>query len=605
MKSKIKNYLTGIWGIEVLVFLFLLPIIFLGYYQALNNEFVEIGAGTFDALLNKEKYIKGMIYYESQDISKYIYTNTNNLEDISEIKYDNEKFIGPSNYSDIFYILINKETGEYTTNDQDLFQDIPYGSETRELIEKETEKYIEEYGFISVRIDNEEKNNYYVKTTLDSLEEGKIEGSTDEFKKNNYSNIKNYVEIYYRAPSVYFYLIKTESITAKTLIAATILTAILFLKLVINLLFNRKNLHLEIRVFKNLFYVLKYGLKYKNTRNKILLSFGIAIGVILIYLYLVAGIRSENILVTFLTRYPFKGTLILILIPLITVLYSLKKSLDISIINDGLKKINSGDFEYTLDDIGEREVRELVDNINKIKTGYKIALNEQVKNEKIKTELISSVSHDLKTPLTSIINYVNILNNKNITEQERTDYLRILEKNSRRLQSLIEDLFEISKLNSGKMKIEKSKLDIISLIYQGVGEYSSLYEEKNIEFKVNSNVEEVFLDLDGKLISRVFENIIVNALKYSLPNTRVYVDVIDKENIVEIVFKNIANYEMNFNVEEMFERFVRADKSRNSSVEGSGLGLAISKSIVELHNGSIDIEVEGDMFKIFLLLPKI
>ena len=186
-----------------------------------------------------------------------------------------------------------------------------------------------------------------MKTTLDSLEEGKIEGSTDEFKKNNYSNIKNYVEIYYRAPSVYFYLIKTESITAKTLIAATILTAILFLKLVINLLFNRKNLHLEIRVFKNLFYVLKYGLKYKNTRNKILLSFGIAIGVILIYLYLVAGIRSENILVTFLTRYPFKGTLILILIPLITVLYSLKKSLDISIINDGLKKINSGDFEYT------------------------------------------------------------------------------------------------------------------------------------------------------------------------------------------------------------------------------------------------------------------
>ncbi|WP_330654146.1 HAMP domain-containing sensor histidine kinase [Caproiciproducens sp. MSJ-32] len=357
-------------------------------------------------------------------------------------------------------------------------------------------------------------------------------------------------------------------------------------------------------MFKNLFYVLKYGLKYRNTRNKILLSFGIAIGVILIYLYLVAGIKNENILVTFLTRYPFKGTLILILIPLVTVLYSLKKSLDISIINDGLKKIYSGDFDYTIDDIGEREVRELVENINKMKTGYKIALKEQVKNEKIKTELISSVSHDLKTPLTSIINYVNILNNKNITEQERIDYLRILEKNSRRLQSLIEDLFEVSKLNSGKMKIEKSKLDIISLIHQGVGEYSSLYEEKKIEFKVNTNAEEIFLDLDGNLISRVFENIIVNALKYSLPNTRVYVDVIDKENSVEVAFKNIANYEMNFNGEEMFERFARADKSRNSSVEGSGLGLAISKSIVELHNGSINIAIEGDMFKIFIILPK-
>jgi len=589
LKSKIKNYLTGIWGIEILIFLFLVPTIFIGYYQALNNEFVEIGAGTFDALLNKEKYIKGMIYYESKDISEYIYANTNNLEDISDIKYDNERFIGPSNYSNIFYILINKKTGEYTTNDQDLFESIPYESKTREEVEKKTEEYLKEYDFVSVKIDNEKINNYYVKINSDNLKKG---------------NIEDYIEIYYRHPSVYFYLIKTESITAKVLIGATILTLILFLKLVVNLLFYRKNLHLEIRVFKNLFYVLKYGLKYKNTRNKILLSFGIAIGVILIYLYLVAGIRNENILVTFLTRYPFKGTLILILIPLGTVLYSLKKSLDISIINDGLKKINSGDFDYTLDDIGEREVRELVENINKIKTGYKIALNEQVRNEKIKTELISSVSHDLKTPLTSIINYVNILNNKNITEQERIDYLRILEKNSRRLQSLIEDLFEVSKLNSGKMKIEKSKLDIISLIYQGVGEYSSLYEEKNIEFKVNSNAEEIFVDLDGKLISRVFENIIVNALKYSLANTRVYIDVIDKENAVEVVFKNIANYEMNFNAEEMFERFARADKSRNSSVEGSGLGLAISKSIVELHNGSINIEVEGDMFKIFIILPK-
>mgnify|MGYP000671977616 CR=1 FL=1 len=604
MKSKIKNYLTGIWGIEILIFLFLLPTVFIGYYQALNNEFVEIGAGTFDALFNKEKYIKGMIYYESQDLSKYIYTNSNNLADISDIKYDNERFIGPSNYSNIFYILINKKTGEYTTNDKDLFESIHAENTTRELIEKETEEYLKEYGYVSVKINNEENNNYYVKTSLESLGNGNTEKSIMEFKNFNYSNIKDYIEIYYRDPSVYFYLIKTESITAKVLITATIITALLGLKLIINLLFNRNNIHLEIRVFKNLFYVLKYGLKYRNTRNKILLSFGIAIGVILIYLYLVAGIKNENILVTFLTRYPFKGTLILILIPLVTVLYSLKKSLDISIINDGLKKIYSGDFDYTIDDIGEREVRELVENINKMKTGYKIALKEQVKNEKIKTELISSVSHDLKTPLTSIINYVNILNNKNITEQERIDYLKILEKNSKRLQTLIEDLFEVSKLNSGKMKIEKSKLDIISLIHQGVGEYSSLYEEKKIEFKVNTNAEEIFLDLDGNLISRVFENIIVNALKYSLPNTRVYVDVIDKENSVEVAFKNIANYEMNFNGEEMFERFARADKSRNSSVEGSGLGLAISKSIVELHNGSINIAIEGDMFKIFIILPK-
>ena len=292
------------------------------------------------------------------------------------------------------------------------------------------------------------------------------------------------------------------------------------------------------------------------------------------------------------------------MIPLVSVIYSLKKSLDISIINDGLKKINSGDLEYNLDNTGEREVKELVQNINKIKEGYKISLNEQIKNEKLKTELISNVSHDLKTPLTSIINYVNILKDTNITEEERNDYLNILDKNSKRLKSLIEDLFEVSKLNSGKMKIQKEKIDIVSLVYQGIGEYSNLYEEKNIEFKVNSKCDEIILDLDGKLMSRAFENLIVNALKYSLSNTRVYIDIINKESDVEVSFKNISNYEMDFNTKDIFEKFTRADKSRNSSVEGSGMGLAITKSVIELHNGEIRIETEGDMFKIYFSIPK-
>lgn len=590
MKEKIKRYITGVWGLELLILAISMILLITGYYQAFNDSAEKLNTSTFDALFNKDKYMQSMIYYESRGISKYIYTNSKDLEDISAIKYENEHLSGDPYYNDnIFYVLINKETGEFTTNDVNLFNSVKQDDNNAPLLEDTINSYLKEWGLASVRLDNKDKYNYYVMNMTD---------------KTNLKYIDKYIEIYYSNPDSYDYIIRTEALTAKTMIVATILTIVLLLKVIFNLIFNRNNIHLEIMVLKRLIFVIRYGYRYRATRNKILISFGAAIGVILVYLYLVAGIRSQNLLVTFLTKYPFKGTLILVLIPLICVLYSLKKSLDITIINDGLKKINSGDLEYTLGNIGEREIRELVENINKIKEGYKIALNEQVRNEKLKTELISNVSHDLKTPLTSIINYVNILNESNITEEERKDYLMILDRSSKRLKSLIDDLFEASKLNSGKMKIEKEPLDIVSLVYQGIGEYSNLYEEKNIEFKVNSNEEEIILDLDGKLMSRVFENLIVNALKYSLSDTRVYVDIISKENCVEISFKNISNYELDFNTEDIFERFTRADKSRNSSVEGSGMGLAITKSIVELHNGIIKIEVEGDMFKIYLTIPK-
>lgn len=590
MKEKIKEYVTGIWGVEILTLVILLVTLGTGYYNAFNDSAAKIGAGTFDALFNKNKYIESMIYYESRAISEYIYNNSNNLEDISAIEYENHYLKENYYYEDeIFYVLINKETGEFTTDDPKLANALaPYYTNVA-LLEDNINSYLKEIGLSSVRLDNKDKYNYYVMSSEDKI---------------NMKNIDKYIEIYYKNPDAYDYLIRTESLTAKVMILASAVSIILLIKIIFNLIFNSKNIHLEIKVLKRLFFVLRYGFKYKNTRNKIMISFGGAAGVIIVYLYLIAGIRNQNVLVTFLTRYPFKGTLILILIPLVCVLYSLKKSLDISIINDGLRKINSGDLEYNLKNIGEREVKELVQNINQIKDGYKIALNEQIRNEKLKTELISNVSHDLKTPLTSIINYVNILNDPNITEDERKDYLQILDRNSKRLKSLIEDLFEASKLNSGKMKIEKEEIDIVSLVHQGVGEYSNLYEEKNIEFKVSSNEEEIILDLDGKLMSRVFENLIVNALKYSLNNTRVYIDINSKDNLVEVSFKNISNYEMGFNTKDIFERFARADKSRNSAVEGSGMGLAITKSIVELHDGSIKIEVEGDMFKIYLIIPK-
>nr|WP_241393904.1 ATP-binding protein [Clostridium saccharobutylicum] len=161
----------------------------------------------------------------------------------------------------------------------------------------------------------------------------------------------------------------------------------------------------------------------------------------------------------------------------------------------------------------------------------------------------------------------------------------------------------MSKINSGKIKLNRELIDILSLIHQGIGEYSTLYEEKNISFKVTTEEDAIYMNLDGKMMSRALENIIINALKYSLNNTRVYIDIELKDRFVKIAVKNVANYEMDFDEEEIFERFVRGDKSRNSKVEGSGLGLAITKSIVELHGGEINIKTEGDMFKIYLLLP--
>lgn len=590
MKNKLKNYLKGVWGIDIAVLVILVVTLIFSYYETFNKEGYYMKPSTLDALLNKEEYIKEMIYYDSKNLSEYIYNNSADLSDISYIKYENqinsdEEYL----YDDLFYIIVNKENGEFTTNEEGLFNYVYQYEGNAGLIIDNTKKYVQQQGFSSIIIDNENKYNYFVKTS----------GG-----KRNYDSIQKYQEIYYRNPVVYDYIIKTETLTARVMIVSTIIALILLIKIIINLIFHRENINLEFKTLRKIIYVLVYGLKYKNTRNKIIISFSGAIGVILIYLYLVAGIRNQNIMITFLSRYPFKGTLFLVVVPLICVIYSLKKSLDISIINDGLKKINSGDLEFNLYDVGEREVKELVDNINQIKDGYKIALNEKIKNEKLKTELISNVSHDLKTPLTSIINYVNILNGDNITEEEKKYYLSILDKNSKRLKTLIDDLFEISKLNSGKMTIEKNQIDIISFVYQSIGEYSNLYEEKNIDFKVNTNEDSLIFNLDGKLMSRVFENIIINALKYSLSNTRVYVDIVDKENSVEISFKNISNYEMDFNPNDMFERFVRADKSRNSSIEGSGIGLAIAKSIVELHNGSINVEIEGDMFKIFLIMPK-
>ncbi|RII32696.1 sensor histidine kinase [Clostridium chromiireducens] len=367
---------------------------------------------------------------------------------------------------------------------------------------------------------------------------------------------------------------------------------------------NPKSPKIQSNFINNMIFVMKKGLQYKETRNTLLISVSLAMILLIVYLYFLAtGGYENNIFVRFFQTYPFKGSIFVIIILFITMMYALKKTLDIIVVNDALRKVCEGNLQEDIKLDGSPAIKELAENINLLKAGYKEILENGVHNEKLKTELISNVSHDLKTPLTSIINYVNILKSSDITEEERAEYLLILEKKSLKLKALIEDLFEMSKINSGKIKLNRELIDILSLIYQGVGEYSTLYEEKNISFKVTSEEDAVYMELDGKMMSRAIENIIINALKYSLNNTRVYIDIKSENDYIIIGVKNISNYEMDFNEDEMFERFARGDKSRNSKIEGSGLGLAITKSIVELHGGEVKIKKEGDMFKIYLILP--
>ena len=240
----------------------------------------------------------------------------------------------------------------------------------------------------------------------------------------------------------------------------------------------------------------------------------------------------------------------------------------------------------------------LKDEFTHIKDGFEKAVNEEVKSQKMKTELISNVSHDLKTPLTSIITYIDLLKNDQLIDEDRKKYIEILERNSLRLKNLIDDLFEVSKVNSGNVHLDLVDVDIVSLIKQAQLESQDKLDEKNLDVRMNCSEEKIICYLDSSKTYRIFENLFINISKYALANTRVYIDLIQIDHQIQITFKNISEAEMTFNENEIVERFVQGDKSRNTS--GSGLGLAIVKSFTELQKGQFKVEVDGDLFKSIL-----
>ena len=276
--------------------------------------------------------------------------------------------------------------------------------------------------------------------------------------------------------------------------------------------------------------------------------------------------------------------------------YVLKKLSYLSYIMDGTQRIKNGDIHHKLQLIGEDNFTTLADNINNIRDGLDKAIDSQLRSERMKSELITNVSHDLKTPLTSIINYIELIKKEeNITPEYLKDYVNVLDSKSKRLKVLIEDLFEASKASSGNIELNMEKIDIIQLLRQSIGELEEKLSEANLDLKINVPEDKVYVRADGRRLYRVLENLLSNISKYSLSNTRVYIDITEVEGRVKLIMKNISSYELNFDPEEIMERFKRADDSRNT--EGSGLGLAIARDLVKLQGGEFAIDIDGDLFK--------
>lgn len=274
---------------------------------------------------------------------------------------------------------------------------------------------------------------------------------------------------------------------------------------------------------------------------------------------------------------------------------------DYEILLDAVKRLSNGDFDVEINqDIGM--FNSLGTEFSNIKDGFEKAVSEEVKSQKMKTELISNVSHDLKTPLTSIITYIDLLKDEQLDYEKRKEYLDTLDRNSLRLKNLIDDLFEVSKVNSGDVKLNLVDVDIIALIQQAKFELIDKFNEKSLIFKTAFPNEKIILSLDSLKTYRIFENLLMNIGKYALENTRVYIDIDNSDDEVTITFKNISADEIKVSEDELVERFVQGDTSRNTS--GSGLGLAIAKSFTELQKGNFKISVDGDLFKASVTFKK-
>ena len=300
--------------------------------------------------------------------------------------------------------------------------------------------------------------------------------------------------------------------------------------------------------------------------------------------------------------YPIIAGLTFFMLPItiaVAAWLALKKVKDYDAVKEGIKAVKSGDLNYQINIPGDGEFARLAADINSITDGLNKAVESEIKSERLKSELITNVSHDLRTPLTGIITYVDLL--KQETDQDKArEYIEIIDQKSQRLKTLTDDLFEAAKASSGDMPVNFEKIDIVSLITQGLGELDDKIQEQKLEFKLNYPREKMLVKADGKLLWRAVENLLSNIFKYAQEGSRVYIDIEDLDSEIKLTIKNISAFELNVSADELLERFKRGDEARSS--QGSGLGLSIASSLIEIQNGSFHVDIDGDLFKVTLLM---
>lgn len=324
--------------------------------------------------------------------------------------------------------------------------------------------------------------------------------------------------------------------------------------------------------------------------------------------FVVLGIMIINggmhILFVAFTRRPFVYIVMVIIFNLLIGAVLLKVALDYRTLLRGAESIQDGDLisKVELPIHALPQMRSMANTLNDIGQGLDKAVQDSVKNERLKTELITNVSHDLKTPLTSIISYIDLLKAEEIENLAAKEYIGVLEERSNRLKQLVEDLVEASKAVTGNLQTQVEPLQLDQLVIQAIGEYSDRLEVSGIEI-IAHKIYPTKVLADGRHMWRILENLLSNISKYAMPNTRAYVEVREEEHYGALIIKNISREHLDIDPDELTERFVRGDEAR--STEGSGLGLAIAKSLVTLQGGTFNLSIDGDLFKVQIQLPKV